>query len=81
MGTNHNFRAQRRDAWLLQLEQWLRHEHQDVWVGITALSLTTSPPTNCFIAPVGALKMEAIVTANSSDVEGRGGFFLELVST
>lgn len=81
MGTNCNSRAQRRDVWLLLLEQWLRREHQDAWAGITAQPLTTSPGTNGFVASACALKMEATVTAEGRDVEGRGGSFLELPST
>lgn len=78
-GVNHNFRAQCRDSWLL-LMKWLRQEHQNAWVRITAPPPTTSPRTNCLIASVCALKMEAMVTASGSDGEGGGGSSLELVS-
>lgn len=79
MGTNHNPRAQSRDVRLLLMEQ-LRHD-QNAWVVITSLPLATSPQTYSCTVSVCTLEMEVVVTVDGSDVEGRSGSLLELVST
>lgn len=79
MGTNHEPRAECRDVRLLPMEQ-SRHD-PNAWVAITALPLATPPQTSSFAVSVCALETEVVVTVDGSDVEGRSGSLLELVST
>lgn len=74
VGTNHSPRAQHRGVQRLLLLEQLRRHNQNAWVATKVLLLATCPQTYSITVSVCALETEVVVTADGSDVEGRGGW-------